>query len=318
MLSRGRARQRRYELVRLAERGAGRRSRRRQPGSLAAGCTPNGSPPATRWPCCWAAPTRRRPTWLRRADAAGAGAGARAVGSAGLAPGHPGGGNGGASRCRRCRDWPPRSSFPTEPDGLMGKGIQLARRAVERRLIWGMGASLTQPIFHGCQLLPSGARPSSCEASIEQYKGGAVRVPGRGRHAGAAGSRQSGAGRGRVSRRSAEWSYRNTASRVRLWRPMPAGQRTALHLGAIGRGAGATQAADGNGGAVPGHGFAGAGARPGTRQARPPPRRAALNQTPDTFLVSWPASPWRGLFFTMTPVPQFAGLRQFDTGSSIT
>ena len=48
----------------LAERGAGRRSRRRQPGSLAAGCTPNGSPPATRWPCCWAArPTRRRPTW---------------------------------------------------------------------------------------------------------------------------------------------------------------------------------------------------------------------------------------------------------------
>ena len=28
------------------------------------GCTPNGSPPATRWPCCWAArPTRRRPTW---------------------------------------------------------------------------------------------------------------------------------------------------------------------------------------------------------------------------------------------------------------
>ena len=28
------------------------------------GCTPNGSPSATRWPCCWAArPTRRRPTW---------------------------------------------------------------------------------------------------------------------------------------------------------------------------------------------------------------------------------------------------------------
>ena len=98
----------------LAERGAGRRSRRRQPGSLAARAVRRMAvhpPRAGRAAGPHARPGAARPG-LRRADAAGAGAGARAVGSAGLAPGHPGGGNGGASRCRRCRTGHRAALFP--------------------------------------------------------------------------------------------------------------------------------------------------------------------------------------------------------------
>ena len=132
-----------------------------------------------------------------------------------------------------------------------------------------MGASLTQPIFHGGQLLAERrAAKLMYEASIEQYKQAVLsafqdvadtlaRLE--------AGSQALAAAES--SRRSAEQSYRNTASRAAgragaLCRPR---QRAALHLGAIGRGAVRHAAADGNGGAVPGHGFAGAGARPGTR-----------------------------------------------------
>lgn len=84
--------------------------------------------------------------------------------------------------------------------------------------IWGMGASLTQPIFHGGQLLAERrAAKLMYEASIEQYKQAVLsafqdvadtlaRLE--------AGSQALAAAES--SRRSAEQSYRNTASRVRL------------------------------------------------------------------------------------------------------
>ena len=166
--------QRRYELGSASQRGAGRRSRRRQPGSLAARAVRRMAvhpPRAGRAAGPHARPGAARPG-LRRADAAGAGAGARAVGSAGLAPGHPGGGNGGASRCRRCRTGHRAALSPTEPDGLDGQGrIQRPGALSSAGSIWGMGASLTQPIFHGGQLLAERrAAKLMYEASIEQYK----------------------------------------------------------------------------------------------------------------------------------------------------
>ena len=89
-----------------------------------------------------------------------------------------------------------------------------------------MGASLTQPIFHGGQLLAERrAAKLMYEASIEQYKQAVLsafqdvadtlaRLE--------AGSQALAAAES--SRRSAEQSYRNTASRVRLGAlaPMPA------------------------------------------------------------------------------------------------
>ena len=194
----------------------------------------------------------------------------------GLAPGHPGGGNGGARAADvglATAQLFPRLSLTAS----MGKGgFNWPGALSSAGSIWGMGASLTQPIFHGGQLLAERrAAKLMYEASIEQYKQAVLSAfqtwPTRWRGWKPAVRRWP-----RPSPRAvppnSPIAYREPRAAGRAGALCRPGQRTALHLGAIGRGAVRHAAADGNGGAVPGHGFAGAGARPGTRQRPPPPQ----------------------------------------------
>ena len=190
--------------------------------------------------------------------------------------------------------------------------------------IWGMGASLTQPIFHGGQLLAERrAAKLMYEASIEQYKQAVLsafqdvadtlaRLE--------AGSQALAAAES--SRRSAEQSYRNTASRVRLGALAPYAGRASEQRFISARLAEvqyATQRLTETAALFQAMGSpAQAPAQEPAKEAAAPPR--SPEPDPDTFLVSWPRSPGAGLF---VHDDSSAAIRwttpRFDTaGSSIT